>query len=212
MSHQQLKLRNLTFPIAEATITATLVDPHWAAKYAPDGDHRLFWSLDVQAAPLKVQREMWEPRIYHETMHFDIRSWKKLEGQSLQWSKSFDERSGEPNGGFYVFEHGDITRADLRIGARSSTGFVVDWTGRCNVHFDGGEFGADVPFELNATAVFRQIVVNASEKDDDASVRARLAQYLELADLIQQPLELLRHRYEDGVRIAHGVFNPGSAS
>jgi len=191
-------LKDKTFAIESATLSAAIPDPYWQAKYDPSGDARLFWSLEV-IGEREEDDEMWEPRIYHEDLHFPIRRWMNVTGQVVEWS--------EPSGGIYVVEHEYISRACLRLSERDGARFRFDWEGCGDVRWDD-EYGEDVPFTTSGWANFTQVVVRGSESDTDETLRARLAAYLEPGDFVQQPISFSGHRYDSGVRMAQGVFIP----
>jgi hypothetical protein len=192
-----------------AELSAAIPDPYWSLKYNPTGDAGLVWSLDVGTEP-EVGGEMWRPRAYHENLHFPIRRWMDVAGQFVEWSARYEEESGEPNGGFYVMEHGDIPRANLRFFERDGVTFRFEWTGVCDV-FWNDEYGQDVPFSAAGWAEFTSVIVYGSESDTDETFRARLAEYLDLRDFIQGPLCCDGHCYESGVKMAHTVFTPVGA-
>lgn len=187
-------------------LSAAIPDPYWSHTYDPNGDARLFWSLDVDAE-CEAEGEMWGPRVYHENLHFPIRRWMEVAGQVVEWSEQYDEESGEPNGGFYVLEHGDIPRARLSFFERDGTRFRFEWAGVCDVFWDD-EFGQDVPFSASGWAEFTGVIVRGSELDTDESLRGRLAEYLDPLDFAQGPLCMDGHCYESGVKMAHAVFRP----
>src|SRR5262249_37716919 len=128
-------------------------------------------------------------------------------GQVIEWSDRYDEESGEPNGGVYVFEHGDIPRARLCFVKRDGTKFLFEGDGLCEV-FWGDEYGGGGPFSTSGWAGFHGGIVRGSEFDTAETLRLRLAEYLDPRDFIQGPLCHDGHCYEDGVGMAHTVFAP----
>ena len=119
-----LILKDRSFALKRAELSAAIPDPYWSRKYNPTGDASLFWSLDVEAE-CETDGEMWGPLVYHENLHFPIRRWMEAVGQVVEWSDRSDEETGEPNGGFYVVEHGDIPRARLCFVKRDGTRLPV---------------------------------------------------------------------------------------
>src|SRR5580700_8165197 len=95
-----------------------LPDPYWSAKYNPGSDQRLFWLLDARCTGREVEGTLWKPGVYHDALHFPIRRWQELAGQVVAWNRPFDDETGQPNGGFYLFEHGNILRGKLQILSR----------------------------------------------------------------------------------------------
>lgn len=202
-----LILKDRSFVIERATVSATIPDPYWSRKYNPGGDPRLFWCLDVKAKPEDHDGEILEVLVYHENLHFPIRRWTEVAGQLVEWSAPYDEDSGEPNGGFYVFEHAAIHRARLRFGERDGVRFRFGWEGVCDVFWDE-EHWQEVPFAASDWADFTGVTVRASESDTPESMRHRLAQYLDVRDFVQGPFIRGRHCYEDGVGMADTLFTP----
>jgi hypothetical protein len=205
MAH--LFLRDRDFEIESATIEASVGDPHWCDTYNRGRAKDLFWSIDVLARPRAFDGETWAPRVYFECLELPVKSWKDLAGMRKEWNDGYDDRTGEPNGCVYVFEHEEISRGSLIVGARRDARFELRWEGICNVHWDD-EFGEGVPFRIETDATFAGISVAGSEKDTDASVLARLMTFIDVADLRQSPLEFLPSRYEDGVGMARARFHP----
>jgi hypothetical protein len=202
----RLTLKDKTFALQSARLSATIPDPYWERMYTPTGDARLFWSLEV-VAEQGTGGEIWGPRVYHENLHFPIRRWMDVVGQAVEWSEPYEEESGEPNGGFYVVEHGDIPSAHLRFTERDGVSFRFEWEGVCDVFWDD-EYGQDVPFSASGWAEFTGVIVRGSESDTDETLRGRLAQYLEPGDFAQGPLCRDGHCYESGVQMTHAVFTP----
>jgi hypothetical protein len=198
----QLTLKDRVFEIANATLDAYIVDPHWARKYDPHGYAGLAWALTVDAKEQAFDDDFWEPRISHEELRLPVRRWTELAGQSV----TFDPGAGDDAGTLYIFEHGSISRGTLRILERHGLRFRFEWEGAGDVFYDD-EYGADVPFTLHGWATFTNIVVRGSAADTDASIRARLAEYLDPDDFIQHPLQP-GITYNDGVRSAQATFTP----
>ena len=201
-----LVLKDKMFAIKSAEISAAIPDPYWLRTYHPAGDARLFWSLDVEAEQ-KTGGEMWEPRAYHENLHFPIRRWKDVVGQAAEWSEPYDEEANEHNGGFYVFEHGDISRARLRFPERDGVKFRFEWDGVCDVFWDD-DYGQDVPFSASGWAEFTGVTVQGSELDTDEMLRDRLAQHLDPRDFVCESVVREGQSYESGVKMARAVFTP----
>lgn len=201
-----ITLKNRSFEIQSATLSAAVPDPYWCRKYDPTGDPRLFWMLHVRATR-ETDGEFWEPRVYHENLHFPIRRWMDVVGQTVEWSGPYDDESGQPNGGFYVLEHGDIARARLCFAERDGARFRFEWEGVCDV-FWNEEYGQNVPFSASGWAEFTGVTVRGNDSDTDQTLSLRLAEYLDTSDFIQGPLCHDGHRYQDGVAMAHVVFAP----
>ena len=206
-AQQALALKNLVFGIAGATLSGAMPDPYWSRKYDRGGDATLRWSLEVDTRGQILNDESWAPHVYHHTLRFPVRHWIHIQGQSVAWNFPFDARTGQPNGGFYVFEHANISRASLRFIERRGVNFRFSWEGLCDVHWDD-EYGKDVPFAANGWATFTGIIAYGSEFDTNERLRARLEQYVDADDFTQEPIQFNGHSYEDGVKMAHALFKP----
>src|SRR5688572_18347555 len=171
----KLQLRDLAFTVGKATLSAGMADPYWLKKYHPSGYGGLRWSLDVETKPRKaLDGETWAPRVYHETMRLDIRRWIELAGQVVAWKGPYDRQTGEPRGGFYVWEHGNMPQGRIEFGRRRGVKIAVHWEGLCDVQWRD-PYKAKVPFHLDAKATFTGVLLNGSEKDTEESMRDRLA-------------------------------------
>jgi hypothetical protein len=206
-SLQHLTLKDRVFEIERAEISAIVPDPYWSKKYNPGGDTRLFWMLHIFAKDRVFDGMVWRPNIRHEGLHFPTRRWAEIVSQIVEWNSPWDESTGQPNGGFYVFGHEDISRAVLRFDDRDRTKFRVAWNGLCNVLWDD-EYGRDVPFAVEAWATLADVRVHGSESDTELSLRARLGVHLETKDFVQNSIRFDGHSYDDGVKMAHAVFTP----
>jgi hypothetical protein len=198
----QLVLKDRVFEIAEATLGAYIPDPHWSRKYDPHGHAGLSWALTVEAKEAEFGDDVWEPRVYHEELRFPVRRWIDLAGQTVTFDPDRDEEAGT----LYVFEHAPISRGTLRFLERDGLRFRFEWEGFGDV-FWSEPYYEDVPFTIHGWATFTEVVVRGSARDDDASIRARLAEHLDPDDFVQHPLQT-GHPYDDGVRSAEAIFTP----
>jgi len=204
----ELKVRDLSFRIVKATISAGLSDPYWHATYNSGQRFGLNWGLNIETEEKRIDDEIWRPRVYHEALEFPIRHWMELAGQVVKWDVAFDPETNKANGGFYVWEHGEINRALLQFSSRQGLNFPVRWSGDCNIYWDDEEYGEDVPFSLETTATFERVRLAGSEADTDETMVQRLSQYLDPDNFTQQPIEMSGHKYEDGVAMAECIFVP----
>jgi hypothetical protein len=198
----QLVLKDRVFEIAEATLTAGIPDPHWSHKYDPGGNAGLAWALTVDAKEQEFDDTVWEPRVYHEELYFPVRRWMDVAGQSV----THDADANEEAGTVYLFEHEGISRGTLRFFERDGLRFRFEWDGLCDLFWEE-PYDQDVPFTIQGWATFTEVMVRGSARDTDASVRARLAEYLDPDDFVQHPLQA-GPPYQDGVRSAHARFTP----
>jgi|SRR5215510_14104776 len=206
-AQQALALKNLVFELAGATLSGAIPDPYWSRKYDRGGDVTLRWSLEVGTKRQILNNEAWEPHVYHHTLRLPVRRWIHIQGQSVAWNVPFDARTGQPNGGCYVFEHANISKASLHFIERLGVRFLFNWQGLCDILWDE-EYGKDVPFAADGWAMFTGIIAYGSEFDSDELLRARLERYVDVDDFTQEPIQFNGHSYEDGVKMAHALFKP----
>jgi hypothetical protein len=200
-------IRDLRFDVAEAGLRCTIGDPHWLETYGGGGDVAPVWALSCQAAAKTVRGHSWAPHAYQENIHLAIRDWRALAGRTIEWTEPWDAGHDEANGGFYVFEHGDIRDGVLRFHEWDGDRIRLEWTGHCDIQFDD-EYDTAVPFRVEAWAAFEGLLVKGSGKDDESSVRSRAARFFDLHSFTQQPLERGPARYQDGVEMAECWFRP----
>ncbi|PKL77338.1 MAG: hypothetical protein CVV27_05810 [Candidatus Melainabacteria bacterium HGW-Melainabacteria-1] len=204
-----LRMCGQDFKIASATISAGLGDPHWQRVYGSGEDQVLCWSVRVECEDTEFEDTRWKPSADADCFRLPIRSWKELEGTSHGWETPFDE-DDEPYGNFYVFEHADIGAAKLNIGQRRDVSFELRWDGICDI-FWSDEIDQNVPFSIRAWARFDGVRVQASEKESEAEVLARISQWLDLRDFEPGPYELAVFTYQDGVKPADFTLMPINA-
>jgi len=200
-------LKDLNFDVEKADISAQINDPYWCDKYNHGSGKELFWGVSIDMVTRRIEDTGWSPRIYTGRLRFPTRRWTDLAHHTFEWTTPADAVTGESNGGFYVFEHAEIPQAKLQILDRRDNRFHLLWTGLGNVYWDK-KYWENVPFSTEATAVFGDIFVHGSEKDNDNTMRERFAQYLDPADFTQTPIEFEKHTYESGVKMARAIFKP----
>lgn len=202
----KLVLKDRVFAVEQATLGAALPDPYWSKKYNPKGYAGLAWSLTVEAEERELDESWWEPILSHDELRLPVRRWTDVAGQVVSWNRA-TRAEGEAIGHLYLFEHEDIPRATIRFTARDGLRFRFEWEGLCDVHYDD-EYGRDVPFRVEGWATFESVQLNGSDRDTDASMRARLAEHLDVRDFAQSPIRSLGHRYDSGVGMTEAVFTP----
>lgn len=200
-------LNDKPFAIRSAELFATIPNPYWVRKYDPADDPRPFWSLEVWVeGELGIEDEA---RATAEEMRFPVRRWADVVGQTVEWAGTYDEKAGEPYGGFYLGVHDAISRARLRFTEREGIAVRFEWEGACNVYLDN-EYKRDVPFSAAGWARFMGVTVQGNGAHTDESVRDRLAQYFDPRDFIQGPLirRSYRHSFFRRINSSHAVFTP----
>lgn len=202
-------LKDKPFAIKSAELFATIPNPHWVRKHDPANDPRPFFSLEVW-----IEGELGtdtEARASAEEMHFPIRRWTDVVGQTVEWSRRPDQKTGGPYGNFYLGVHDSISRARLRFTEKDGLRVRFEWEGVCNVYWDD-DYRKDVPFSVSGWARFTGVTVYGGGPDNDESMRDRFAQYLDPDDFVQGPLisRTDRHGFFRRITSSHAVFTPRS--
>jgi hypothetical protein len=207
MSRRSLVLGDQSFEIESAVLGATLADPV-LARLNGLANHPLplLWGLEVRARGRDIDGLRWEPVLAANDLRPRLRRWHDWTGLRLDWSDAA-MRDDDPSGAIYVLTHETIQSSSLTFGARNGVGFAVHWQGTWHPEVRSG-FDRDVPFRFEGTATFGGIRVDASGRDDAASVRARLQALIELEALSQQPIVPTGQRYADGTPSASVRFVP----
>src|SRR5688572_679060 len=77
-------LRDIHFPIREATISSYILDPDWLNKYGKNENPGLCWEVVVQTEEQPIGEEITAaPRISWGEFSFPLRRWLELEGQTI---------------------------------------------------------------------------------------------------------------------------------
>jgi hypothetical protein len=192
-------LKDLRFEVENATLLGHVYDP-----YPYEGNWTLCWSINISMKERDVDGEIWCPRLYHDSFRLAVRRWFDVSEQPLVWDAAFNSTTGEPNGGLYVFEHGDIPQATLRFLERNGRNLKVDWTGKCNVFWDE-RYGENIPFTVETTVRFDYVDVRGTAQDNDATLLERLALFLDPGDFVQHPIQ-----FDDPklVNSTYSIFEP----
>lgn len=190
-----LKLRDITFGIAEATLTGWL---NVGKRRLRD---ELQWAIKVQCDEKEIRDDVWEPVVSFEGLRWAANSWKDLEGKSYSWRgqpwmlepglTAAERRDRAPSLSFYVFEHGTMDWGDIKIGRRDGTTFDLTWKGVGDVHYPE-PYGTNVPFEIECPMRFDGISVLGDGSQSEDELRGALAAQQNLEGLTQLPLQRRR--------------------
>lgn len=193
------------YEISEAQISAVLLDPYRHDTGGRGGKRSegesLSWSIRFETKKQEVDGEKISPHVDFDGLrNLKIANWHDLAGLSMSWSEPINDETGERYGLTYVWDHQLITKCNLRIKNREGTKFRVIATGE-NERGDS--------FSIDAPATFAGVRVDASGKDSDETVRARIAKQLSLANLKAGALEFRTDdKYEDGMKMGSAMFAP----
>jgi len=109
--------------------------------------------------------------------------WTGIAPREVQWTDK-NGTDDTPSGILYVFEHEPIFDCSARCFDDSGrVGIKLD--GRCDIHFNE-EYGAGIPFGLEATAAFRGVWFG---RRPEAECRAEISRFLAENDFDFTPTE-----------------------
>jgi hypothetical protein len=203
-------LRDIHFPIREATVSGYMLDPDWLKKYGKDEKPGLEWEVVVETEEQVIGEDTDDetfvsPRISWAEFSFPaMRRWFELEGKSVHFDAA-DSNASAPRPFSYFGTHEAISGSTLKFVERTENKFAIHWAGTCNPLLPE-PYNTDVPFLIQTEAVFKEITVQASRSDTDATTRERLSKYLDPADFIQHPMKEVVHNMPVGNRF--GIFDP----
>ena len=199
-------LRDIHFPVREATISGYMLDPDWLNKYGKDENPGLCWEVVVDTEEQPIDEDLFPqaPRISWGEFSFPMRRWFELEGKIVH-SDATNRDPSVPNAFSYFWTHEPIPYSTLKFVKRVGNKFVIHWQGTCNPMLEE-PYNKDVPFLIQTEAAFKEISVQASQTDTDATTLERLSKYLDPADFLQHPMkEIVRH---DPVENRFGIIAP----
>lgn len=183
-----LKFKAKTFPVKNATLSGAIPDPYWVGEYSPSEPEGVCWMLHVICGSEDQEDGA---NLTSEVIRMSSKSWKNLEGTSVAWKTPYDEQ-GDPFGSILAdYEDEDIAEGTIVFGKRNGVNYELTWKGICGK-----------PFSLSASVEFTGITVRASEKDSDASILARISEFLEPEEFEIGNLEISTNAYQSGVKMA----------
>jgi hypothetical protein len=204
-------LRDIHFPIREATISGYMLNPDWLNKYGKDESPGLEWEVVVQTEDQVIYEEtddetIASPRISWGEFSFPtMRRWMDLEGKVVN-SGMVNRTPGVSAGAYsYFWTHEPILNSTLKFVKRAGNKFEIHWEGTCNPLLLE-PYNKDVPFLIQTEATFKEITVQANQIDTDTTTRERLSRYLDPADFIQHPMKEVVHNTPVANRF--GIFDP----
>ncbi len=203
-------LRDIHFPVREATISGYILDPDWLSKYGKNEKLRLEWEVVVQTEEQTLFKETDEecfadPRISWGEFSFPtMRRWSELEGKTIHFDAAKSDPSA-PHPFSYFWTHELIPSSTLKFVKRAGNKFVIHWEGVCDPML-GEPYHKNVPFLIQTEATFKEITVRANPKDTDATTLERLSKYLDTSDFIQHPMKETVHNIP--VENRFGVIDP----
>jgi hypothetical protein len=203
-------LGDIHFPVREATISGYMLNPDWLNKYGKDENPGLEWEVVVHTEEQAIYEETDEetlaaPRMSWAEFSFPtMRRWLDLEGKTVQ-SDPADQDPRALVAISYFETHEVMPSSTLKFVKRAGNKFQIHWEGTCDPML-GEPYDKDVPFLIQTEATFKEISVQASQSDTDATTLERLSKYLDPADFIQHPMkEIVRN---DPVENRFGIIDP----
>jgi hypothetical protein len=170
------KIRDLTFHVdpAETTVRAYL-DPTSPI---------LRWCINVECKPTYIDGLYWEPRLYHESLWFNVSDW-----HSLASIRHVFPAKPPIDSCLYNFEHGEIGDSMIALSNRRGPVFNLEW--KCVGNAYAGEgYSTDVPIYVKTEVQFRQITVSLPAVKTPEEAREQLANHFDITTL--QPPEQVR--------------------
>lgn len=201
------RLDDETFPVKKSSLWASINDPYWCDTFNGGNEKSLQWGIDVHGDHRVDAGSHRPPHAYHHTMEFEIRRWRELEGEMLEWFDPYDDETDLYNGGFYVQAHGSILEAKLQLHSFEGASIGVTWDGLCERLWDLTD-ESPAEFSIDTKVVFKEVLVRGNENDPDGAFRDRLSQFLDPDDFEQQEVHRGSHRYQDGVGMVDCRFTP----
>lgn len=201
------RLDDQVYSVQKSSLWAAINDPYWCDTFNDGNEKSLYWGIDIHGAPKKEAGSLRPPHAYHHTMVFEIKTWKELEGETVEWFDPFDEETQQYNGGFYVQSHGSIVEAKLQLISFDGDQCSVLWDGLCERLWDTSD-ESPAEFAIETTVPFKEVLVRGHDDDDEQSFRDRLAESLNPDDFIQHEVHRGTHRYQDGMGMTDCRFTP----
>jgi len=184
------------YAIRRATCGGTICDPYWCDTYNGGRGKELFWWFEMEVECADPYEPA--PSVNFDGVFIECSNWVQLVGKSVEWSSAIEASRETRYGWTTTYDCSMVVRGRLQIVERNSCVLRV---------IAQGEDEWENAFEIDANYRFEGIDVRGTERDDDASFRERLSQFLSLDHLAQQPIEQ-RGRYESGVQMAECRFLP----
>jgi hypothetical protein len=184
------------YQIAKAEIIAEIGDPYWCDTYNKGEGKSISWSISFETETDDDQ--FLPPSVNFDGIQVDVKNWHDLVGYETQWNEPINSETNERYGSTYVDIHLLISNRQVQITDRQGTKFRIVASGKDE---EGNQFAIDAPAE------FKGIYVRGSERDSDDTIRARLKQCIDDANLTGTPFKL-DYRYDSGVRMGQSFFSP----
>lgn len=183
------------FRIREATLAGIVNDPYWCDTYNGGADKELHWHLSIEARDKVVDGDIQSPLLLHQDVPLAVTDWHAIEELTFRWTESDDVDAH-----LYTFESDVIAIGELHFGKRNGRKIAVTWRGETATFVE--------TFAVDAQVVFSGVEVRGNENDTDDSMRARLANYLELSNLVPNKMQTDDFAYDSGLKTAKSVFTP----
>lgn len=184
------------YKITKGEIVAALGDPYWCDTYNGGKGKSLGWSIEFETDSNDL--DFPSPSVSFDGIQVDIKNWHELVGYQNQWTDAINSETDDRYGLIYVYNHQLISDGRIQIVARDRAKFRIVASGQ---NEEGQRFTVD------GIADFKGIYVHGSEKDSEATIRARLRQYLNDENLTGSPFEL-DHKYDSGVKMGRAFYSP----
>ena len=193
------------FELQKGIISGWITDPYWTRTYAPDTPLEPKWGVELSFERGIIGDESYGPCVYHASLPFNLRNWRELSGVTCEWNEPMNKHN-QPNGGFYLWQHGSILEAHLEISRIEGSSFRVEWNGVCETLLEA-PIPSEANFSLIAEAEFTGIAVFTSECETEAEAHERFARHFEFSDFMPDPV-VWQEQYKSGVKAGQIFFRP----
>ena len=146
--HCMLTIRDRTFDLSSATFDAIL-------SLDEDAGWQLQWSFEFEVIGRKFDGQIWQPRLYAETLKLSLPAPASLAGHTFHVSDAYNA-DDDPNFTLYVFEHEPACDVRVTFGRWDGDAIELMLAGKADVNWDD-DYGTSLPIGVECTVVFEGI-------------------------------------------------------
>lgn len=208
------ELGKLKFAVESAVLSGSFLDAAMSKRMQSTGEPEFCWHIEIGmkegefiTEPDEEELEELEegeeiiyesvsPSLYHNNgFKLDIKSWKDIEGISLEWDSEYNENDEEA-GYLYVFEHENVTKGTIKFLKRNKDRFLVSWKGTANVYWND-EYGEDVPFSFEGEVKFKGISACCDSISTLDELKTAISDFIDIDEYKCESKET--HKIESGI-------------
>lgn len=166
------KLGKSEFDVKEAVLSAAFTT------WDDEEDTEFLWHIDIEMEKgilIFDDEDDYEetacPMLYHNNgFCVDVRSWKELEGVTLEWEEEEND-DGYDAGGIFAFYHESITEGKIEFLKRNGNKFLVRWSGMME---------EEVPFEFEGELEFSRIHADSASLSNLEELKSAMAEFIDM--------------------------------